>query len=68
MKKQPYKHFSKEVQESIERETAKLLQSGRKRDEIWISSEGKVLDDQDAGELAAHNRVFHPNATQQTRA
>lgn len=64
---QQYIQCSKEVRSSVKTQVAELLKRGYKRKDLWVSSAGVVLVDQDAGELEAHNAVFHPEATQHTR-
>lgn len=50
-----------EKQAEIERQIAELIARGYKREDLWVSSSGQVMIDQDAGALDSHNKVFHPD-------
>ena len=51
-----------ESQSEIERQIAALIAAGHRREDLWVSASGRVLVDQDAGALAAHLAIFHPDA------
>jgi hypothetical protein len=50
-----------EKQAEIDRQIAELIAKGYKREDIWVTASGRVMLDQDAGALEAHNKIFHPD-------
>lgn len=56
----PHQQLPDESSSEVEAQIAALIAKGYKREDLWVSASGRVLIDQDAGALEAHNRVFRP--------